>query len=558
MDGGKEPPHGETAQFGILGAEKLLYRNCDSQFIGGTHCQSPSTNDLDLQFLNESSCIWSGYSSVLQLIQSLHYLDTAPILTIQDGRVLRQMILRGVGGWAYAVHVATCVYSNVLASIWYNAIFDASTAQGLQKFSTLWSRERGGNTETIASQIPVVRTNCFVNSSTQFEAVINKTYYPLQPVDGSDTPGGTQLSFNRTVHAANNSQISTIWLTTPDTEEIGTRVIGNNITGMSSAYLNIQIPAFNDSTMGVLASCSIDARWVSANIIGTGGLYETSQVTYAVEDDIGWANPISFPDSGDIIYRSVRLSKDWLQVLTPRLGFGNTSADTWTSLAYMLTEIRVNNSTGFIGSWSDAGVAIQSLVSAVVADGMSRVGYERNGGLTNTTSPPWPLTQDPSDDAYDPILAGTYVLPLAYDWNGSVSDKTEMQWSTTVTGLGYRANSLAYYLALAVLFTHTIIALIHTIWVFRTGETSTAWRSLTELVVLALRSMLLSGETLENASVGIEKYTTLREAVHLRTLGGALQVQGETLPNRASGVHMILGTEYSPSKHGTVVVGERY
>lgn len=381
-------------------------------------------------------------------------------------------------------------------------------------------------------------------------------------MDGSDSPGGTQISFDTTVYAANASQISTIWLATPDTEEIGTRVNGDDIAGMSSAYLNVQIPAYNDSTMGVLASCSIDARWVAANIIGKGGIYEHTQITYGVEHDVGWANlPISFSGRDDPIYRSVRLNVDWLEGLTPK--FGDNTADTWTTLAYMLTEIGVDNSTGSIGDWRHAEIAIQNLVSTVVADGMSRVGFERNGGLANTTSKPWPLAQDPGQDSYDPILAGTYVLPFAYDYDGSASDRTEMHWSTTVTGLGYRANSLAYYLALTVLFTHTGIALIHTIWAFTTRENSTAWGSLTELMVLALRSTPPSGLTLENASVGIDQYAKLREPIRFRTLDIESQCQpqpqGGTLPHGgANGVHMILGTEYSPSKHKTVAVGEPY
>lgn len=166
---------GGGAKFFLVGANESNWPSAlNSESIGGTHCQSPSAKDLDLQLLNMSSRVWSGYSSILHLIQSSHYLDTAQTFTIQDGLVLRQMILRGVGGWAYAVHVATCLYSEVLTSIWYDAIFEASTAQGLHKFSTLSARERNGNTMTIKSQIPAVRTNCFINSSTIFDAVTNK------------------------------------------------------------------------------------------------------------------------------------------------------------------------------------------------------------------------------------------------------------------------------------------------------------------------------------------------------------------------------------------------
>jgi hypothetical protein len=55
-----------------------------------------------------------------------------------------------------------------------------------------------------------------------------------------------------------------------------------------------------------------------------------------------------------------------------------------------------------------------------------------------------------------------------------------MRWTVTASGLGYRASSAAFCLALIILFSHAVIALAHMAWVFLARESSTAWSSLTD------------------------------------------------------------------------------
>jgi hypothetical protein len=177
----------------------------------------------------------------------------------------------------------------------------------------------------------------------------------------------------------NSSQISTLWLETPDNEQIGTYYNSNNsYEGLSSAYLNIQIPVPNN-TVGVLASCSINAGY---------------DVTYygPIEPAVGSDSKI-FPLQYDGTWRTVRLKKVWLDTLTPVLD----NATSFTSLSSMLAGIGIDNSIGLIldwhmqdeksnteDSWGELRATVEGVVSTLVADGMSRIGYERNGGGTNT------------------------------------------------------------------------------------------------------------------------------------------------------------------------------
>jgi hypothetical protein len=371
----------------------------------------------------------------------------------------------------------------------------------------------------------------------------------VQPIDGSEYPGGMQFSFSLTNPISDTPRISSAWFETPEDQQVGTRVDGDNIKGRSSAYLNVQIPT-NGSSTGVLASCSIDARWLLANVYGTGGIWLNDHITYEVNGDVTWQEQIYFPDGDTRNFSSVRLTPDWLFALTPNLG--NATDDSWNSLSYMLTELGVDNSTGLIRNWAEAGQTIETTVSAIIADGMSRVGFESNGGLSNTTPDPWPdLGLD--DSTSDSILAGTYNLPPAQDDNDNTSD---LPWSITVTGKAYNAGSAAYYFALTLLFLHAALAIAHTVWALYTRESSDAWSSLTELVVLALNSPPPTGSTLENTSTSVERYANLKEPVRLRTRKTWSDSKPGSFKYSEDGVHLIVGSKpLSETKDGMVRVG---
>lgn len=400
---------------------------------------------------------------------------------------------------------------------------------------------------------------------------MQQTYYPLQLEYPSDylpsllddvTPHnrepviGKQYSFNTTM-SVNSSRMAAIWLETPTDEHVGTTIDGDTVTGRSSAYLNIQIPQAN-GTFGLHAACSIDARWVQSRISGSrSGSSDYSFVfdtpSYPIK------NSSFFPASSDGKWRTVRLGIDWLNALTPRLSNMKDNAHLNT-LTSTLTAAGFDNSTGLVEEWEgDTEGTISSVVSSIVADGMSRSGFEDNDPMVRET----PMTRLYSGESnvLERILDGTYVLPPPINRPGQDAETYEMYVSFAVSGLGYRVNSFSYIFALAVLFLHVTLALCHTVWVIYSvnrGESPAAWSSLTDLVTLALRST--PPETsLDDASAGVNRYKTFEEPVRIRTVdfdgGDALQ-SGKT--SGSDGVEMILGSDYSPAKHRKVIAGQSY
>lgn len=323
------------------------------------------------------------------------------------------------------------------------------------------------------------------------------------------------------------------------------------------------MPDINSSATGFHAACSIDARWVQSQILGAPVAYVGSDVTYRAPW-FSFHDPSVFPALNDGNWRTVRLTTDWLNTLTPDLGGG----ENWNTLASILSAMGLDNSTGLINHFGDVGITIATVVSALVTDGMSRSGYERNGGLSGTVHDVEPLNYWPGPESWDPIIADKYKLPMAFYKDENTTEKTKIHWSVAVEGLGYRAEGTAYKLALSVLFLYLAIALSHTVWVLTTLESkqsrglSMAWSSLTELITLALKSTPPT-TTLTNASSGVKRYRSFKEPIRIRTASPqpsspVSSHQGTTNASGIDELEMIVGTDYVLNKHRRVVIGAAY
>lgn len=393
--------------------------------------------------------------------------------------------------------------------------------------------------------------------------------YPLDFVKAMDNghyyePGSEQYTFDAPT-TTNSSRIAAIWLETPLNQSIGTKLIGGNIVGRSSAYLNVQIPL--NETAGRFAACSIDARWVHSKILGSHIAEETIQFDASYQaPNIQLDDVTIFPALDDGNWTPVRLGIDWLSALTPAIA---NSTSYWNTLSSILTSAGLLNDTGLLtnvafrlNSTVDITAnAIAAIVSSIVVDGMSRSGYEANGGLVNDTSIPY--KEDP--EAWSSVLAGTYVLPFDFGNNDvNETNKFQMQWSVAVTGLGYRLNSIAYILALAVLFFHVFLAIGHIIWVLWTREVSSAWSSLTDMLVLAFKSTPPES-TLSNTAVGVERFRTFGEPLYIRASSdidlaqtGSITLQKDNA--NSSQVEIITGSDCAlfREQHKRVVIGQEY
>ena len=315
-----------------------------------------------------------------------------------------------------------------------------------------------------------------------------------------------------------SSNISTQWIPVPETAQLS----DNSYTAdVPSAFLSVQLPVSHILNAGLTFSCSVDARWAMGTYSG-GPVGDrdaeyvqtaTVQNTRAFGDLTGYEYNFLPIDDGS--WRRVQIDTDWLNILTP---FLDSNSPGWTSLAALLTDIGMDNSTGIIIQWDDVSSVLETIIATLVADGMSRQGYAANGGTSTHFSDalsqiPW----DNSAPSQQSLLAGTYAFPPP------AGPSTPLRWTVVVAGYAYRADSLAYYLALTVLFLHAALALGHMAYVLRTRVCCDAWDSFVGLVVLAAKSSVPAAssgaaDVFKNASAGIERYRTMGTNVRVRAL----------------------------------------
>ncbi|MDI1491386.1 MAG: hypothetical protein OHK93_002595 [Ramalina farinacea] len=317
----------------------------------------------------------------------------------------------------------------------------------------------------------------------------------------------------------NSNRISTEWINVPETVPLSDNT---TTTDLPSGFLSVLTPFSDSSDPANIFTCSIDARWALGNQLGSpvGDLdaeyVQRAEIlrTRSFAPDLPGFQ-YNFLPIKDGSWRRLQIDTDWLNTLTPLLDDSGTSG--WTSLAALFTGMGLDNSTGMIVDWSDVSAPLESAIAAVVADGMSRLGYSLNGGsLTHFSDSLAQLQWDDSLSSQQGMLAGTYQFPAP-----DPGPATQLHWSVVISGYAYRADSAAYYLALSVLFLHAAMALCHVFYMVWKKICCSAWGSLTGLVVLAARSgtpQVANDATgsLENTSSGIERYRTMGTKVRIR------------------------------------------
>jgi hypothetical protein len=304
--------------------------------------------------------------------------------------------------------------------------------------------------------------------------------------------------------------MSTQWLRPPTINQESTEWASNS-------YLALVIP-FSDYSNEVdhymspaIMACTVDARWALGEIIGGGlplpdNMLQHGQIDHQRTPSIGPEldnSPNAFLPTPGPFWRTVTMSADWLDTLTPILSpdkFG------WTSLARSFTNAGLDNSTGLvIDNYATVGSTVESELASTVVDGMSRIGLEQNGGNMQHVSDrygwldlPWDA-KDKEGLLLD-LLHGHATLSLP---KGETAESaTRLRWSVTISGYAYRANGVPYYLALAVLFSHSLISFLHVCTLICTRKSSSTWESLEEILVLCYRSKPNLNEKLRNTCAG--------------------------------------------------------
>jgi hypothetical protein len=263
-----------------------------------------------------------------------------------------------------------------------------------------------------------------------------------------------------------------------------------------------------------LFSCSVDAKWAMGDNIGSGltgdtdTMIQSGKVKSTRPPTTGLAsNPLeSFLPVEGPNWRTVSISQGWLSTLTPQID-PNLDAG-WTTLAKTFTAAGFDNSTGMVSnSWSSLGSTIETTIATVIVDGMSRIGLSNNGGNIYHVMDRYNWVQYMKDkngqryENWNRFLRGQDVV--LYPIGVSPEDLTKLNWSVTVSGLAYQADSLPYYLALGVLLLHALLAVGHTVYMLYTRRSSDTWQTFEEMLILGQNSRPGFGGKLKNTCGGM-------------------------------------------------------
>lgn len=523
------------ASFWLVGNEDSLWPSkLTASNIGGAHCANPSIQMLETSALNSSGCVWAGFSPLAEAFKQSHLSIPLDVI-IDDGVLRRESLVRPRGEvaetWVLASHVATGVLARNVAQYWYTTLVEIPASSSHHNLRYRFNNVTLGS---VHSWVPAVRTRCetttvFANASGE----LFKVGYPclgrpfvlhtLMSVKYPHLPEYTvrlDLDYLIETFFTNSNRISTGWIKVPETAQLSDN---STTTDLPSGLLGVLTPFGDFSDTATLFTCSIDARWALGKNLGSpvGDLdaeyVQRAEIlrTRSFAPDLPGFQ-YNFLPIKDGSWRRLQIDMDWLNTLMPPLG--NSSTPGWTSLAALFTDMGLDNSTGMIFDWSDVGSPLESAIATVVADGMSRLGYSPNGGsLTHFSDSLVQLPWNNSLSSQRGMLAGSYQFPAPVS-----GPATQLHWSVVVSGYAYRADSVAYYLALSVLFLHAAMALCHVFYMLWKKVCCSAWGSLIGLVVLAARSGTSQvvnnpADVLENASSGIERYRTMSTKVRIRT-----------------------------------------
>jgi len=268
----------------------------------------------------------------------------------------------------------------------------------------------------------------------------------------------------------------------------------------------------SDNQSRVVVGCTVQAQWVPAQIHTDG--YTFWQGWYP--KNITWAE--AYPSAG-IAYldgssasndsEAIVVDEDWLAMLTPPIGEGEPGYQKWrpTTIEGILGSTLLTDDLSSSGGHPPIDIwekearnttgLLMSIIGSVFNDGLARAGietaFDQNGPPSNWT------------------LSDIVSRPGA----GSDNDPTEVQVEFSISGLSYQL-TITQKLAMAVLFLHILIALIHVLWVFWKGESSGCWDSIAELVVLAQNSRP-AFSALQNTAAGIKHSSTFAKQVVIRS-----------------------------------------
>lgn len=375
-------------------------------------------------------------------------------------------------------------------------------------------------TATTSSRVPAVRVSCTTaqhisSSSGQFEV-------PILDAEGcSPSTRATRFMQHDWLADPELHQFHALWKDT--SPELGT----------TSGILVVELPSNVSDDFIAVVGCSIDARWADGSTI-TSDLrsYATSSnlnlkfnapvslgpIFKGPSTNLGQPSYSEFrPVLSNPRSTRIKLARDWL------FGAGSTTSNPpnststqqehggWTAANFLTFLRNISIFSDLDGSpeapiekWNEETpgavnrtVALEWFLALLVTDALSRTGSER---ILNTTGPvsSWTIRD------YNKVSSfATQLFRSGHALQRPTGPAvTEAKLEITIGGFSYQATSLTDYLALALLALHIVVSLSHVALLFSSGESSSAWASVAEILVLAQNSRP-ADMALRNTGAGI-------------------------------------------------------
>ena len=513
-------------------------------------CPSAGSESLRSYFQNFNSSFY-----VPSMLKATYGLAPVVVQSLA-GKVPRLLSVGALRGWAressvYQPNAITAILQDELTGDWRNATKNWSGSRFSAAREYSYADQRLSSVWTTSAQV-LPRCAAAQNvSAGQFEINFPVKYWT------------TRVKFN-------SSGESSQW--SDDTKPINITIADHNMSNnIQSEWVPLPVDVFGPVSGGVLLhfprQASNSSRAVIACSIGASWFF--GEITSdSLSNEAAW----SFTDGRLLLAqhrsdlnassaeahryrRLITIHDKWFRSLTPRMPCENCQnrseapnilenifSDTGLSIVLddmrMYPQFRWNKSTkqcvlqpfdpsdtdvDRLNS-ADCGLGgkyqlIELILGSVFANGLSRYGshhaFEPSTTVTGNNPFQWELKTPPkAPDYYTSLLSNrphkNAVLPAPAD-SGYVKLRMRMQ----VVGYAWYASGFSDYLATVVVIIYMLVALTHTVWILRTGVTSSSWDTVTELLALALQSPV--PEALRGSGAGIERLGSYRRMVRLRT-----------------------------------------
>ncbi|KAL8814284.1 MAG: hypothetical protein Q9223_006481 [Gallowayella weberi] len=280
-----------------------------------------------------------------------------------------------------------------------------------------------------------------------------------------------------------------------------------------------QSPWTRDNTSRIVVGCTVQARWVPAQIHTDAYSFWQGWYPKNISFEAAYPSTTHARLNGSSNEKNaIAVDEDWLATLTPAVGEGRPGYQDWQpttiegilSSTHLTEGLFVDDSRWPIDLWTDDRTKLLvSVIGSIFNDGLARIGIE--SAFEQTGSPTtWPTAGFVKADDFDSaILLGKNAVKRPVSGN-----VTELHVEFSISGLSYRL-TIAQVLAMTVLLLHITIALIHTGWVLWKRESSGCWDSVIELIVLAQNSRPAL-TALADTAAGIKHSSTLAKQVAVR------------------------------------------